>query len=427
MAQNRLSAEEQPQGKDESSVKESEPFVIFMLDNQIDTLSPRVEFGKGVIYPEAVSYFRDKNTFEIDSILSKLSDNGFLEGQLVDRVITCPVCNGSEVYSKYQCDKCKSLNISHVEILIHPLCGYSGSRSSFLPSSQGPGYAQCPKCKRVFATTSKKDITSLGKLFECDSCNNRFDAPKIVHKCKICDSIFTYNEAKYRPVYKYSLSAKSTNSFMSGHLSMPTIVDWFKNQGFIVETSKEITGKSGTVHRFDVVVSSTGTMQNLLLGDFSVSLDEKTILATFAKRYDTNPDAKSFVLTHNKASKAIENLSNLYGISIIYMDAIGSSSLSLDEQLRNMIGGVPQTVPNKRVADFMSSAPVSGKEVATGSIPFPEFDVPSTKKITTEEKLSEESVKRPEHNYLVNDATEDEVEDDVYLTGYDDDDAESLR
>ncbi len=423
MAQNRLSAEEEEKhhGNTESEAvsKEAEPFVVFMLDRQVDTLAPRFEFGKGVIYPEAASYFRDKNTLEIDSILSKLSDNGFLEKQLVDRVITCPTCNGTEVYSKYQCGKCKSLNVSLVEILIHPLCGYSGSRSSLLPSSQGPGYAQCPKCKRVFATTSKNDITSLGKLFECNSCNNRFEAPKIVHKCKICDTVFTYNEAKYRPVYKYSLSTKSTNSFVSGRLSLPIVMDWFNRDGFNVEMSKEIIGKSGTVHQFDIVVSSTGTMKNLLLGDFSVSLDEKKILGAFAKRYDTNPDAKSFVLTHNKASKAIENLSNLYGISIIYMDAIGASSLSLDEQLRNMVGGIPQTVPHKRVpVDFMASS--SGKEEMTRITPLPKSDdVHSKKKITTE------SLELSEYSYIVNDATGD---DDVYLSGYeDDDDAESLR
>ena len=426
MAQNRLSAEEQ-QGRSESVglSKEAEPFVVFMLDSQIDTLSPRFEFGKGVVYPEAASYFRDKNTVEIDSILSKLSDNGFLERQLVDRAITCPTCNGSEVYSKYQCDKCKSLNVSLVEIVIHPLCGYSGSRSNFLPSSQGPGYIQCPKCKRAFATTSKKDITSLGKLFECNSCGSRFDVPKIDHKCKICDTTFTYNEAIYRPVYKYSLSPKSTNSFLSGHLSLPTVVDWFKREGFIVETSKEIIGKSGTVHRFDIVVSSTGTMKNLLLGDFSVSLDEKKILVAFAKRYDTNPDAKSFVLTHNKASKAIENLSNLYGISIIYLEAIGSSSVSLDEQFRTMLGGIPQMVPNKRVAVDLVT-PSSSRKEEMGSSTFPKPDVHSKKKMTAKERLLNEPVNLPEHSYLVNDANEGAGEDDVYLAGYDDD-AESLR
>lgn len=419
MAQNELSAreeEEEEQRNQARSIALDSPdaetfFIRLLLEKQVETLNPHIEFAKGVVYPEVASILHDKNSSEIEAFLQKLANDGFLERKLVDRIIKCSSCGSPEVYSKYRCEKCQSFNISLVEILVHPLCGYSGSKSNFLASPRGSSYLICPKCKRVVGTTTtpttgatKKDYTSFGKIFECNSCGSRFDSPTIVHKCKKCNTVFTYNEANYSPVYKYTLSSKTVGDFMGGHFSLPAIAEWFKREGFNAEAPKDLVGKSGAVHHFDIVLS-TGTMKNLLFGDFSVSLDEEKILTAFAKRYDVNPDAKSFVVTHNKASKAIENLSNLYDISIIYMDAIGSSS-SLDEQLSRMVGAIPQRIPISRAAFETQDNSSKRLQQTIAPAQITNKNIPKKRTIEEEEEL-------PDY-YFQNDTSKEEEDDDEY-------------
>jgi uncharacterized protein YbaR (Trm112 family) len=327
----------------------------FLLEVPDGSLKPKVSFENGVSYPGASNLLRKRNSEQVNAFLRKLSNVGLLDRALVDKLIACPSCKGTKIYSKYQCSRCKSVNMSAVEILEHRLCGYIGSKTNFLVDPQRSSALTCPKCKQALANDS--DYRKLGKTFECASCKTRFDTPPIVHNCKKCNKLFTYNESEYEPVYEYSASPKMKEIFSTGAFSLNTVVQWLKDRGFRVESPKEVSGASKERHKFDVVASA-GVMENLLLGDFSPSLDNKAVIAAFAKRYDVNQSAKSFIVTYEKIPESIETLAKTYGISIIVIDPQNPGSLN--DQLSRMVGGTPQIIPSS--SPIISPLPVESKK-----------------------------------------------------------------
>jgi predicted RNA-binding Zn-ribbon protein involved in translation (DUF1610 family) len=351
--------------KEASAILESpsaRSFIRMMLEKSIQTLSPVTSFEKGVAYPDAASLLPEKNDAEVASFLGKLASAGLLEAELVDRLLACPSCRGTEVYSKYRCERCKSFDVSDIEIIEHLLCGYIGAKSGFLPvspssanSDKDVGALTCPKCKQKILR--KEDYRALGKTFECAICLSHFDKPPVVHKCENCETLFSYKEANYVPVYEYAVSSKAKEIFSSGLLSLGPVADWLRKEGFDVAMPKEISGKSGAKHKFDLVASA-GTKKDLLLGDFALAADSQVIVAAFAKRYDINPNAKSFVVTYTQSSEEVETLSRTYGISIIH---IGDDKLPVEAQLMQMLEGTPQVIPSAATlqSSIVPSAPQS--------------------------------------------------------------------
>ena len=409
-----------------------------LLQKSVSSLKPTINFENGVSYPQATRLLPGRSNEQVKSFLSRLSGAGLLEKSLVDRLISCPSCKGTQVYSKYQCDKCKSLNISVVEILEHRLCGYVGAKTSFSVDSGLGGALTCPKCKQ--SLTNESDYRKLGKTFECASCQTRFEIPPIVHSCKKCEKIFTYKDAGYEPVYEYKVSPKMRELFSSGQLSLNAVVLWLKDRGFRVDAPKEIIGSSKERHKFDVVASA-GVMENLLIGDFTPLPDNRAIIAAFAKKYDVNQNAKSFIITYEKVPESIEILAKTYGISIIAVDP--QNPASLNEALSRMVGGTPQVIPSS--STILSQLALDTKRVAekTPAVPRPisekSKDNPTTTIITESSKTevsaprkikrknrrkdkvakSERKAveKEPRDYYFENDFGT-EKSDDVYLSGF---------
>jgi predicted RNA-binding Zn-ribbon protein involved in translation (DUF1610 family) len=312
-----------------------------LLRDSSGYLRPTISFENGISYPEASQLLPKRNNAEVRDFLRRLADAGLLEKKLVDKLIACPSCKGTKIYSKYQCDKCGSFDISAIEVLEHRLCGYIGAKKNFIADTKQSGALICPKCKQTISADN--DYRKLGKTFECAACQTRFESPPIIHNCKKCDRIFTYSDTVYEPVFEYRASPKMKEVFSSGALCLGSISLWLKDRGFRVESPKEIIGASKEKHKFDIV-GSAGVMENLLLGDFSSYPDNKTIIAAFAKKYDVNQNAKSFVITYEHVSDSIEVLAKTYGISIIVVDQ--EKPASLNEQLSRMVGGTPQIIPS---------------------------------------------------------------------------------
>ncbi|MDH2901236.1 MAG: hypothetical protein PXY39_09715, partial [archaeon] len=94
-----------------------------LLQKSVSSLKPAINFENGASYPQASRLLPGRSNEQVKSFLGRLSDAGLLEKTLVDRLISCLSCKGTHVYSKYQCDRCKSLDMAVVEILEHRLCG----------------------------------------------------------------------------------------------------------------------------------------------------------------------------------------------------------------------------------------------------------------------------------------------------------------
>jgi hypothetical protein len=190
-----------------------------------------------------------------------------------------------------------------------------------------------------------------------------------------------------------------------------------------VDLPKTIQGKSGAKHKFDLVASA-GNKKDVLLGDFALSADGQVIIASFAKRYDINPAAKSFVVTYTQSSPEVEALSKTYGISIIH---IGDEKVPIEFQLARMLGGTPQVVPSAsfpapkvsvprrsparklREAESVRATPGVKKETK----PLIQFSNPPEIKVPTKNPRKKEEPAKSVEYYFANDFDDEE---DTYLS-----------
>jgi uncharacterized CHY-type Zn-finger protein len=293
-----------------------------MIDKGSYSIHPRVD-SKGITYPEISSIFPDKTELESKAFLDQLVQNGTLNSKLLDKVIVCPTCSGASVYSKYNCPRCSSFNIGKALIIEHMRCGFIGSQEKFRKGNE----LVCPKCKGL---VTEAEYRKIGTSFECDSCGSRFEAPKISHKCNSCDDVFTFKEAKYEPIFDYSISDDTKRSLAGGRIPLSTIATALRGKGYEVGIKADLVGKSGATHNFDIIARKS---DKLIVANFTFEPKEEDIIGLFAKKYDIDPTL-TLLISLNPPSKEEEAVSKAYGVKILYsagMTSIGDQILKLVE------------------------------------------------------------------------------------------------
>jgi uncharacterized CHY-type Zn-finger protein len=293
-----------------------------MIDQGSYSIHPKVD-SKGIIYPEINSIFPDKSDAEARTFLDQLVKGGILNSKLLDKVIVCPTCSSASVFSKYNCPRCSSFDIGKALIIEHMRCGFIGSLEKFRKGNE----LICPKCKGL---VTESEYRKIGTSFECDSCGSRFEAPKISHKCNSCDDVFTFKEAKYEPIFDYSISDETKRSLAGGRIPLSSIAATLKGKGYEVGIKADLVGKSGATHTFDIIARK---VEKLIVANFTFEPKEEDIIGLFAKKYDIDPTL-TLLISLNAPSKEEEAVSKAYGVKILYsagMTSIGDQILKLAE------------------------------------------------------------------------------------------------
>jgi len=301
--------------------QEVQSVVQRMVDQGVYLITPRLD-TKGLSYPALTNVFPEKSEAEIQEFLEKLRSSGILKSKLLDKVIVCPTCGSPSVYSKYNCPRCSSFDIGKASIIEHVRCGYIGSKEKF----QKGNLLICPKCKN---TVGEVDYRKIGTSFECNSCNSRFEAPRMSHKCNSCDDVFTYKEARYEPIYEFELSEETKRSVARGTLPLASILNTLKDAGFEVGLKSDLIGKSGATHNFDIVARKSSV---LVVANFTFEPKEEDIIGLFAKKYDVDPTF-TLLIALTPPSKEEEAVSKAYGVMIIS----STGTKSIGEQIIDLV------------------------------------------------------------------------------------------
>ncbi|MDA4129669.1 MAG: hypothetical protein OK457_02755 [Thaumarchaeota archaeon] len=292
-----------------------------MVDQGVYLITPRLD-TKGLSYPALSSVFTNKSEAEIQEFLEKLKNAGILKSKLLDKVIVCPTCGSPSVYSKYNCPRCSSFDIGKASIIEHIRCGFIGSKEKF----QKGNTLVCPKCKN---SVSEVDYRKIGTSFECNSCGSRFEAPRMSHKCNSCDDVFTYKEARYEPIYEFELSEDTKRSVAKGTLPLASILGTLKEAGFDVGLKRDLIGKSGATHNFDIVAKKDSA---LVVANFTFEPKEEDIIGLFAKKYDVDPTF-TLLIALTPPSKEEEAVSRAYGVMILS----STGTRSIGEQIIDLV------------------------------------------------------------------------------------------
>lgn len=72
-----------------------------------------------------------------------------------------------------ECPDCGEGRVRRVGVFEHVRCGFTDVVAAF--GADGPAVV-CPKCDATFAPADE-DLRCVGFLYDCSSCDHRFDAP----------------------------------------------------------------------------------------------------------------------------------------------------------------------------------------------------------------------------------------------------------
>jgi uncharacterized OB-fold protein len=261
----------------------------------------------GIRYVEVEETWKNDDPTQVKGTLENLERKGALVSTFMDRILTCPDCDSPQVYSKYACPKCDSINVEYTELLEHMKCGYMGSKNKFIKGSS----LICPGCQAELVDEAVQ-YRVIGNCYQCEKCGHRFDAPKVIHFCQQCQKSFTYREAKYIKIYTYKISDQIMDKFAKDLPLFESVAEILREKKFDTQFHVKLTGTSGVQHPFDIVAKRKDI---LLVANVSLSGDTNDAVSLFGKKMDINPTAAFLIDLSDH--KELLSLGKVYGITIL--------------------------------------------------------------------------------------------------------------
>jgi len=253
------------------------------------------------------------DTTEAENFLDQLTEVGILNRELHDKTILCPKCSSQRTSMRYNCPHCNSFNIEKSALIEHIICGYIDTEDRF----KGDGQLACPKCQKTL-TKQGIDYRKAGVWCKCNSCGKSFDIPVPSHVCRNCQTEFTFEDGRYREVYRYVLSEEAKEEASLDWVFVTPVRRLMEKSGYRVKTPGLLKGKSGADHLFDIAASK-GKNKKMIVVDFATSskaVSEQPVISMFAKIYDVNP-AKAYLVVVPGISLSGKRMAKLYNITLI--------------------------------------------------------------------------------------------------------------
>jgi hypothetical protein len=286
----------------------------YLLTEGTHELVPTFDSELGVRYLEGERITGD-DAATVGLWLEELATKGVLEKRFVSKRIMCPKCGSTDTPVHYCCPHCRSIDIEKKALFEHLACGVIDKEDNFKKGEQ----LICPRCSRELGELG---IThrSVGTWFLCRTCQKAFDRPQSFHVCGRCKQLFVIEDAALSDVFAYKLSRGAEDELKSGGLFLKPLKDLMEQLGFSVKVAGVLQGASGTEHRFDLLgTREKGKAKETVAVDVVTSsgyVGDATVIATFAKRYDTNPTRLVLVVVP-RMEESGKKLADLYSIEVI--------------------------------------------------------------------------------------------------------------
>lgn len=316
---------ERTQEKRQKNVQDEDlerELLVKLIKRGVLELKPRLS-NVGVHYIEAEKTLETDDSTQVRDVIKNLERKGALVAQFLDRVLLCPECGSPEVFSKYACPRCSSINVEFTELLEHMECGYMGSKDNFLEGSS----LVCPRCQTELFDDALQ-YRMVGDCCRCEKCGHCFDTPEVIHICQQCKRSFTHREAKYIKIFAYKISEEITNEFMGELPLFESVEEIFHEKHYDTQFRTQLTGESGVQHPFDIVAKRESV---LLVVDVSLAGEKKDAVSLLGKKTDVKPTECMIIDLSDRDE--LPSLGKIYGITILK----GGNEKKLRKDLRNVL------------------------------------------------------------------------------------------
>jgi hypothetical protein len=293
--------------------RSTQVFLSKFLSGEISELQPVYDPKLGYRYPLVETIVGP--TVNVEAFLGKLYGAGMLERKIYDRIIYCPTCGSMNISIHYCCSYCKSFDIQRSALVEHVKCGYMDVEENFGKGNK----LVCPKCHEELRKLDV-DYRKAGMWCTCKDCSKSFDIPIATHFCRDCGINFTFEDAVIKDVYAYSLKEEVKKEVALGWVMIAPIKDFLMENGFEVESSACLTGKSGANHTFDIVAYKRSAPRKVIVVDVATSsenmVSEQPVIALFAKVFDVSPGS-AYLIAIPQISENGKKMAELYNIKVI--------------------------------------------------------------------------------------------------------------
>lgn len=276
-------------------------------------LSPAVNFEKNQLYYPQLADMGDYE--QVQSLLDNLSSPtaNILEKGVYERLAVCPehskqLSTGIRLY----CSSCFSTDIVKLHLIEHKMCGYI----SEIKDMTNADLTKCVSCKHAFKDV-EKEIRRLGRWYQCNKCNTKFDNCIVKLHCRQFNHDFEINQASMIPIPYYKTKSDVKSPQVYALSIIPQVSKKVESHGFVVQESSSIKGKSGVAHKADLY--ATNSKNQSILIDIKTSESEvpdTDVHSIIVKVLDVSPFL-AILVTIPTVSDAAKTMASSANISVV--------------------------------------------------------------------------------------------------------------
>jgi transposase-like protein len=221
------------------------------------------------------------------ALLDRMVDIGILKSSLFEKILFCPKCGTpSNVYARFKCTNCASIDISINRMIEHLSCGTIHNEKAFRLGLK----LVCPTCKKTLQKPEEQRL--IGLVCTCNKCSAHFEDPIQSFFCRKCQADFNLTTGLITDVRTYEMNEKAIEEVRS-QLGIPVIANMLEKSGFRLEVPGVLPGKRRNV-QFSIVARRDSSLIAIDLASSDSEVAVEPVLEFYVKLLDANPASAIF-------------------------------------------------------------------------------------------------------------------------------------
>lgn len=220
-------------------------------------------------------------------ILERMVDIGILKSSMFEKILLCPGCGSpSQVFARFKCTNCASIDISINRMLEHLACGTIHNEESFRVGRS----MICPTCKKALQKPEEPRL--IGLVCTCNKCSAHFEDPSQSFYCRKCHTDFNLSTGVMSDIHVYDMNEKILGEIRS-QLGVPVIAKILEEDHFQLTIPGRLAGKGRNV-QFSIVAHKETSVTAIELASSDSEVSVGPVLEFYVKLLEARTDFAIF-------------------------------------------------------------------------------------------------------------------------------------
>lgn len=239
-------------------------------------------------------------------LLQKMADVRMLTESLFERIVACPNCGvPSNVYLRFKCTQCGSIDISINRMIEHLQCGTIHQENVFRVGKN----LICPTCKKLLQSAGEYRV--IGVVCSCNDCDAHFEDPTESFFCRKCNNDFSLPKAIIGDVHAYSMTKGALNEARR-FMGVNILSKFLTENGIQVRSPPIVSGPTREVV-FSLIAEKDARTIVVDISQGDIEVEVEPILELYVKTLEASPSAAIFgaIPALSKRARDVASLHNV--------------------------------------------------------------------------------------------------------------------